>query len=522
MGTLYLGRTEGPGGFERLAAIKIPHAHLSQDPSFVKMFLEEARISALLHHPNVVMVYEVGEHQGQHFIVMDYIHGENLNLALSRVWKNSKSFPYELAAYVIATATEGLHSVHELRGAGGRPLNVVHRDISPGNIMIGYDGSIRLMDFGIAKAADSLVNTRTGFRKGKASYMAPEQIRDLPLDRRADVFAMGIVLWETTTGRRLFKASNEVATIMRVLESNVPRPSSLCASYPMELERIVLKALQARPEHRYETARELAEDLREFLRQRSCSLSSVDVERFMASTFQERRVAQMAMLDQAMAPPSKDASELEHQLDLTQRLDVLSREEVLNRGLEELRFKPSPQPRRQLEKTLFAPPRAPRGSPWPLALGLLLGGLGGLLLLSALWTKAQRTPPSPAAFAPPPAQSAPPARVTLTFELTPRTATIELDGQRQLSPIKVIRSQTIHRVKVWAMGYKTKVLTIVPDRSQRLVIQLERIDAPPAQKTRLRDHPRLRLKQIPGAPQRARPAPVLNPAPHTAADDPRS
>ncbi len=299
MGFLYLARAEGPGGFERLIAIKMLLPHLCRNQAFVDMFLDEARITAMIHHPNVVQTFEVGEHDGQYFIAMDYVSGETLASLLTHTWKAGRPFPRDLAAYVISCAAEGLHAAHELRGLDGNAKGVVHRDVSPQNVLVGYDGIVRVVDFGIAKAADRLSHTGTGVRKGKAAYMSPEQIRTEAVDRRADVFALGVVLWETTVGKRLFKAHNDFATIDRVMRKVIPSPKRFHPDYPAELERIVLRALERDPSERYQSARDLAEDLRAFLSTRSTLVGPSALAGLMDAVFPERKKARGELVKKA-------------------------------------------------------------------------------------------------------------------------------------------------------------------------------------------------------------------------------
>lgn len=266
MGAIYLGRSVGIGGFERLVAIKMIHRHLSREQTFIDMFLDEARIAALIRHPNVVSVFEVGEHEGRYFIAMDYVSGEPLSILLDRTWGREKTLPADMMAHVVSIACEGLHAAHELEDPStGDPLNVVHRDVCPQNIMIGYDGIVRVMDFGVAKAAGQLAMTMPGTQKGKVPYMSPEQIRGKPIDRRSDVFALGIVLWECTVGKRLFKDENNLRSAARVLKGKVPKPSQLMTAYPPALEKIIMKALEPKAKRRFQTARELGAALDEFL-----------------------------------------------------------------------------------------------------------------------------------------------------------------------------------------------------------------------------------------------------------------
>ncbi len=288
MATLFLGRAAGLGGFERLFAIKLIHEHLSREKRFVDMFLDEARLAARIVHPNVVSVYEVGLDRGRHFIAMDYINGETLSLALQHTWGQKQPFPLGLAVYLAGQAAEGLHAAHELKGVDGQPLGVVHRDVAPSNLMLGYDGILRVMDFGVAKARDQVTHTRPGTIKGTLAYMAPEHVRSRVLDRRADVWSLGVVLWETLVGKRLFKGRNDVETSERLLRRKVLPPSDLRPEVPAVLDGIVRRALDRDPDRRYPTAREFGEALQEYLATARVRIGPSDVEAFMQTTFEER------------------------------------------------------------------------------------------------------------------------------------------------------------------------------------------------------------------------------------------
>ena len=195
MASVYLARVRGPAGFNKWLAIKRIHPHLAKDPRFVEMFLDEARIAAAVHHPNVAHVFDLGDDAGERFLAMEYLHGEHLGTVAVRAVRERGRLEPELAARIIASAADGLHHAHEARDAEGRHLGLVHRDVSPQNIFVTYDGSVKLTDFGIAKAAGRLTHTQTGGTKGKVSYMAPEQALGHAVDRRTDVWALGVVLW---------------------------------------------------------------------------------------------------------------------------------------------------------------------------------------------------------------------------------------------------------------------------------------------------------------------------------------
>ncbi len=258
MATVYLARTVGHGGFTRRMAIKRLHPHLETDEDFVRMFLDEARLAARIRHPNVVATLDVEDHDGL-YIVMEYIEGVTL-LQLSRAAQRmGDRIPIPVASRIALDTLAGLHAAHELRDEDDQFLNLVHRDVSPQNVLLGTDGAARLTDFGIAKAASRLSMTRDGQLKGKISYMAPEQTRRGEVDRRADVFAMGIVVWELLAGRRLFSGETDVEVLNQLLFEPIPRLKDHAPTLPSMLEQTVMRALDRDPNARYATAMQFAD-----------------------------------------------------------------------------------------------------------------------------------------------------------------------------------------------------------------------------------------------------------------------
>jgi serine/threonine-protein kinase len=248
MATLYLARLTGPEQFEKLLVVKRIHEHQAQDESFIRMFLDEARIAALIQHPNVATVFDLGQHEGVFFLAMEYIHGQNMAEIVRSASRRPGVLHWSHAARMVADAAAGLHGAHEASG---------DRDVSPQNILVSYGGHVKVVDFGIALAAERLTHTAVGTLKGKVAYMSPEQVCMEPIDRRSDIFSLGIVLFEATCRKRLFKQEHEAATILRVRDANVPRPRTVNPEIPASLERVMLKALAKRPKDRFSTAGEL-------------------------------------------------------------------------------------------------------------------------------------------------------------------------------------------------------------------------------------------------------------------------
>lgn len=261
MGSVYIGRQRGAAGFERLVAIKRMHPHLTQHHDLVLAFHEEARIASLIHHPNVVNVVDVYEEGGEHLLVMELIDGTAAGTLMTEARRRGKKLPRPVVLRVAIDVLSGLHAAHELVGMDGSQLLVVHRDVSPQNILVGADGAVRITDFGIARALQRMVHTATGELKGKLRYMPPEQAMGERVDRRADIFSMGIVLWEMLTGDRLYKGETDLELLRAAGEAQVPLLSQADPTTPAPLEAIVMQALARRPEHRFPTAAAFASAL---------------------------------------------------------------------------------------------------------------------------------------------------------------------------------------------------------------------------------------------------------------------
>ncbi|HEY5947194.1 MAG TPA: serine/threonine-protein kinase [Kofleriaceae bacterium] len=259
-----LARATGLEGFARHVVIKCIRKDLATEQRLVESFLEEARIAAALHHQNVVQVHDIGEQDGRYFFAMEYVHGEEVRQLIARVRERGEQVPLEHVVAIISATAAGLHHAHEQRNPAGEHLGLVHRDVCPANILLGYDGSVKLVDFGMAKAALRSVKTASGSLKGKASYMSPEQCVGKPIDRRTDTFALGIVLYELVTAQRLFKGANEFLTMSAIVEGAIPPPSSFRPDIPPALDEIVLRSLAREPASRYQTAEDLRAALERF------------------------------------------------------------------------------------------------------------------------------------------------------------------------------------------------------------------------------------------------------------------
>jgi serine/threonine protein kinase len=257
MATMFLARRAGAAGFSRHVAIKVVHPHLAEDQGFIRMFIDEALLSARIQHPNVVHVEELGEDHGTYFLAMEYVHGSALSTLLGSLARLERRLSPEVAVWIAMNLAQGLHAAHELRAEDGSPLGVVHRDVSPQNVLLSMTGHVKLIDFGIAKAASSSgKRTETGSLKGKLRYMAPEQAHGRAVDRRTDIYALAIVLWEMLTMHRMFGAGNDLSILDEVRNPKVVPPSRLAPDVPASLDAVVMAALAPDAAQRPATAQE--------------------------------------------------------------------------------------------------------------------------------------------------------------------------------------------------------------------------------------------------------------------------
>jgi len=318
MAEIFLARVSGLEGFEKLVVVKRVLPELDVDANFLAMFLDEARLAALLSHPNIAEVYDIGCDDGSYFFAMEFVHGKNLNQLLTSLARTpARRMPIAQAVTIAIGAAAGLHHAHEKVDLGGRPLSIVHRDVSPSNIVVRYDGCVKVVDFGIAKAASQHETTRVGTIKGKFAYMSPEQCRGRPIDRRSDIFSLGIVLYEMTTGRRLFRGATDKDVVRQIALGKPPAPSRLVPGYPPALEHIVLRALARERDERYASAEELQLALEDFALEARLSVSQVGVARLMERLYPAQRtlpaMLEVATDEEAVEPTTEVEDDAQHQ-----------------------------------------------------------------------------------------------------------------------------------------------------------------------------------------------------------------
>lgn len=331
MASVHLARVEGNPGFEKLVALKRIHPHLACEQEYVEMFLDEARIASRITHSNVCSVFDFGEADGEYFIAMEYLVGEPLSRVHRRVLadldqRDSPLLPMRMAR-IVAQACEGLHAAHELADADGESLHVVHRDVSADNLFVTYDGATQVVDFGIAHARQRVHNSEAGQVKGTFPYMAPEQMTSAVVDRRVDVWALGTVLWELLTLRKLFLRESDVNTMYAVLSGEIQPPSAYRSEVSADLDEIVLKALQRSPDERWQSAREMGKALRRYLAKQDELIGPAEIAEWMRELFpsgelRKRELMEIARSRKGVESEPEGAAEAENG-ERTSRFPVL-------------------------------------------------------------------------------------------------------------------------------------------------------------------------------------------------------
>lgn len=285
MAEIFLARQAGLEGFEKNVVLKRIRPHLSKQQAFVRMFLNEAKLAAQLTHPNVVQIYDLGKVGESYYIAMEYIFGRDMRRVIPKAEALGIPFPMVYALKIASSVLEGLYYAHQKTDIYGAPLSIVHRDITPENIFVSFDGTVKVLDFGIAKAANQLEHTQAGEIKGKLSYMSPEQCLGKPLDLRSDIFSLGVVLYEWITGFRLFTGDSDVAILRSITDGKIYAPSYFRSDIPEEVERILMRALEKDRDLRYQTAWEMQDDINRFLSAYEFTPSSIHLSNFLKQLF---------------------------------------------------------------------------------------------------------------------------------------------------------------------------------------------------------------------------------------------
>jgi serine/threonine protein kinase len=287
MAEVFKAKAYGVEGFEKLVAIKRILPNIAEDEEFITMFIDEAKIAVQLNHANIAQIFDLGKIEDTYFIALEYVYGKDLRAIFERLRKRGEIMPIPTACYIITQVCEGLDYAHRKKDAMGRDLNIVHRDVSPQNILVSYEGDVKLIDFGIAKAANKASKTQAGILKGKFGYMSPEQVRGLPLDRRSDIFSLGIIFYEILTGERHFVGESDFSTLEKVRNVEIMPPTAYNRNIPESLEKIILKALAKDADDRYQFASEMEEDIQRFMISQGILYVRKDLSNFMKTLFAE-------------------------------------------------------------------------------------------------------------------------------------------------------------------------------------------------------------------------------------------
>src|SRR5688500_3705249 len=298
MAEVFKAKSYGVEGFEKIIAIKRILPTMGEDRDFIKMFIDEAKIAGQLAHANICQIFELGRIDGSHFIAMEYIGGQDLLQIQNRLRKTKQPMPINMASFVIAKVLEGLDYAHRKRDPLGRPLEIVHRDCSPQNVLVSYEGEVKVIDFGIAKATSRNSRTMAGVLKGKFGYMSPEQVRGLPLDRRSDIFAIGTMLYECLTGERLFQGETDFSTLEKVRNVDIQAPRTINPLIPEAIEKVILKALAKDVDDRYQWCSEMLADLQAFLMSQDVVFTAKSLSQWLKEVFTQEIERERQLLEQ--------------------------------------------------------------------------------------------------------------------------------------------------------------------------------------------------------------------------------
>ncbi|HVY25654.1 MAG TPA: protein kinase [Polyangiaceae bacterium] len=483
MASVYLAALRGSGAVNKLVVLKALLPDIASEPDSLAMFLDEARLAALLNHGNVVQTYEVGSEGDRHVIVMEYLDGQSLASVLRRAEAQRRPLPLSLHLRVLIDVLEGLHYAHELRGYNGKHLKLVHRDVSPQNVFITYDGRTKLLDFGIAKAATSTTHTATGVVKGKIAYMPPEQLAGEELDRRADVYAFGCMLWAAAAGQKLWKDTPDTRILRHALDGDIPSPQAFNPSCDPELTRIVMKALATNRDDRYATGRELQAELEHYCERIGAASRPRELSAFVSSLFEDSRTQLKAHIEQELGvpsePPTPAPGEVTRSLALDASETAQTRSSTQTVSAATLNASDSRASRKR--------------TPWYLAVGLL----GAVLAATGITAQSLRkmpgtAPSSRSASAQPVNAPAGTANVRVELRASPSDARLYLDDEpvagnpasRMLPP-----DGKVHQLRAELAGYQVSSAEFMATRDAVIELRLDALKATLAPRTTAAPHP---------------------------------
>jgi eukaryotic-like serine/threonine-protein kinase len=470
---VYLAVARGPSGFNKLVVLKFLKAELAVEPEFRRMFLNEARLAARLNHPNVVQTNEVFEEDGRPIIVMEYLEGAALSRIVSRAREQGQPIPMAMHLRVICDVLSGLHYSHELRDYDGTPLGVVHRDMTPQNVFVSFDGKVTLLDFGIAKLTGAIAETQTGVLKGKLRYMPPEQIMGEVVDRRTDIFAVGVMMWEAVTREKMWRGLADATVMHNIVNGVIPTPRSVRSDVPQRLEQICMKALATNPNGRYATAAELQLDIEEWLS--GNTVTNRTIGQFVSAVFGDVRARTRDLIERQLAQVEKHEAQ-PSQADEAGRLPNLTQQAYSQTSRSD---RPLPRGRSSWKRAVF----------W-FSLPLILAFVG--FYARRAWKRPSiavvapaapametrtlpATEPTPPAAEPKASLSPSAARVELKLSALPEHAKLYLDDQPLASnPFKAVipADHESHAIRAEAPGYASEKKVITFDKDVDLALRL--------------------------------------------------
>jgi eukaryotic-like serine/threonine-protein kinase len=471
MANVYLALARSAGGVSKLVVLKALRQEIAEEAGSLRMFLDEARLAAQLNHPNVVQTYEVGTEGDRHVIVMEHLEGQPLSRILRLAQGVDRQLSESMFLYILIGMLEGLHYAHELKSYEGEPLRLVHRDVSPQNIFVTYDGQVKVLDFGIAKAATSSSQTTTGVIKGKIAYMAPEQMSGGIIDARADVFSVGCIMWAGVTGQKLWKDLTDIQIVKKVLGGEIPNPRTVNPDCSDELARITMKALAIDPDQRYPTARALQLELEKYVEQSGLHIKRREVGEFISKLFGDIRAELSVHIESQL-------SELANSDTITP-----SGYELIQQELRRV----SMAPRAEFTGTGTQTSVGQSGMPMALvAIALLLAVGVGVLGFMVFSKNSNQAAPATVTtvVTPAPAPTAPAVvKASLRLNIQPSDATIELDGRPQpvgLAALSLEVRKEPYKLKLSAPGYVSQERDLTVEGDMELSIALESTAAPAA------------------------------------------
>ncbi len=513
MGIVYLALAQGPAGFSKLLVVKELQPELTEEPAFLKMFLEEARLAARLNHSNIVQTNEVGADGTRYFMAMDYLDGRGLERVRRRARHlHTTTFTTAMQLRVMSEVLSGLEYAHTFEDYDGTVLGIVHRDISPQNVFLTFDGQVKLLDFGIAKTIDSAVETRAGVLKGKLTYMAPEQARAERVDARADIFAVGVMMWEALTGRALHHGQNEQQILSDLIARvDLPKPSTVKSDISPVLDDICAKALATDRDNRYHSALAMRTDLDEFLANMHNAVGTREVGTVVRELFRDDRARTSAMIEKYVARARSGEAQDEDDLPIIDvsfaagdaRTPVSDRPSAVSSSVGSAGGVSAQRPVGTLDvqppaaitaaPSSVRPPAPRKRTRWFVLPVAIVGGIavGGLLYNTMSRDKTPEvarpaTPLAPLAVTPPapsPTPSPTPAQKLIEVDIRsqPEGATLEIDGASVANnPFhgRYVEDGAMHQVKVSAPGYVTKAEAVAFDGPVSLELKLDRVPTP--------------------------------------------